>query len=72
MNPRTRIQQYEDLKHLRRRGVVPIEAQAVLGDERFSVLGVRALADRIFEMRQRRKLGCIVQTGRYRARPRLS
>lgn len=48
MNPRTRIERYQSLKDLRRQGPLPEEAQASLGDERLSVLEVRALADRIF------------------------
>ena len=48
MNPRTRIEQYQRLKDLRRRGPVPEDAQAALGGERPDVLEVRALADSVF------------------------
>ena len=48
MNPRTRIERYQGLIDLRRRGPLPSEAQATLRDERLSILEIRALADRIF------------------------
>ena len=48
MNPRTRIEQYESLKDLRRKGPVPEEAQAALGGEKPSILEIRALADSVF------------------------
>lgn len=59
MNPRTRIEQYQSLKDLRRKGPVPEEAQATLGGERPSVLELRALAHSVFgdEAKAERWLG---------------
>ena len=48
MNPRTRIEQYQNLVNLRRQGPLPAEARAALNDERLSILEIRALADRVF------------------------
>jgi putative toxin-antitoxin system antitoxin component (TIGR02293 family) len=49
MNPRTRIQQYQRLKDLRRKGPLPEEARHIPMDEDApSVFEVRALADRVF------------------------
>ncbi len=48
MNPRTRIEQYQNLKDLRRKGPVPADAQAVLAGEPLGVLELRALALHIF------------------------
>ena len=48
MNPRSRIEQYQRLKDLRRRGPLTEDAQAALGGERPDVLEVRALADSVF------------------------
>jgi putative toxin-antitoxin system antitoxin component (TIGR02293 family) len=48
MNPRTRIEQYQGLLDLRRRGPVPEQARAALGEEKLNVLELRALATYIF------------------------
>ena len=49
MNPRTRIEQYQRLKDLRRRGPLPEKARSgPIGEDAPSIAEVRALADRVF------------------------
>lgn len=49
MNPRTRIEQYQRLKDLRRKGPLPEEAlTAPIGEDVPSMSEIRALADRVF------------------------
>lgn len=49
MNPRTRIEQYQRLKDLRRKGPLPEDARNVaMGEDAPNLVEVRALADRVF------------------------